>query len=110
MGESARHTGIKVLHVGGWLTHGDVALETGGAFLLIAETMLVPARSRNEGPKLRRKKMASIWSPACQDTSLVGAAGVVLVSLKGDPVSMPSIATPEFKRYWAWEELSTGSG
>ena len=43
--------------------------------------------------------MTSIWSPACQDTSHVGAAGIGLVSLKGDPVSIPSIATPEFRRY-----------
>ena len=35
-----------------------------------------------------------------QATSHVGAAGVGMVSLKGAPVSMPSIATAEFQRYW----------
>ena len=36
--------GVEVLNVGGWLTHGDFALEAGVDFLGVVEHMLVPVR------------------------------------------------------------------
>ena len=49
----ARHPGpfsgdmtIEVFNVGGWLTHGDMVLETRVDFLAVVEHRLVPARLR----------------------------------------------------------------
>ena len=33
----SRHVGVEFLNVGGWLTHGDLALEAGVDFLAVAE-------------------------------------------------------------------------
>ena len=56
----ARHPGpfsgsmsVEVFNVGGWLTHGDLALETGVDFLAVVEHRLVPARVRGEWARLR---------------------------------------------------------
>ena len=37
---------IEVFNVGGWLTHGDMVLETSVDFLAVVEYRLVPARVR----------------------------------------------------------------
>ena len=58
------HLGIEVLNVGGWLTHGDLALDTSVDFLAVVEHRLIPARVRSEWSRLRRKDLASVWSPA----------------------------------------------
>ena len=49
----ARHPGpfsgsmsVEVFNVGGWLTHGDLALETDVDFLAVVEHRLVSARVR----------------------------------------------------------------
>ena len=109
------HVGIEVLNVGDRLNHGDAAWETDSDFLLITETRLIPARSRNECAELRKNNLTSVWSPAFQDTSHVGAAGIGLVSMKGAPVNMPSIPTPESRHCWHMGRvlhgfLPTGSG
>ena len=53
----ARHPGppsqpklvsLECHNVGGWLTHGDLALNAGVDFLAVAEHMLIPARVRGE--------------------------------------------------------------
>ena len=44
--------------------------------------------------------MASIWAPACQDSSHVGNAEVGVVSLRGAPVALPSFATSQFKVFF----------
>ena len=44
--------------------------------------------------------MASIWAPACQDSSHVGNAGVGVISMRGAPVALPSFATAQFKRFF----------
>ena len=75
------HFGIEVLNVGGWLTHGDLALDTGVDFLAVVEHRLIPARVRSEWSRLRKNDLASIWSPASQASSHVGSAGVGVVSL-----------------------------
>ena len=61
-----------MFNVGGWLTHGDFALEAGADFLAVVEHRLVPAGVRSEWSRLRRGGISSIWAPACQDSSHVG--------------------------------------
>ena len=74
--------GLEVFNVGGWLAHCDFALEAAVDFLAVVEHRLIPARARNECNRLRRKGLASVWAPACQDSSHVGNAGVGVVSLR----------------------------
>ena len=47
----------------------------------------------------RMQKNASVWSPACQASAHVCAAGVFFF-LKGALLSVPSIASPEFDSFW----------
>ena len=78
---------IELIKVGGWLANCDEALETKADFIMVTEHRLVPARTRSESKRLRSAGIYSLWTPACQDTSHVGHAGVGLVSLKGAPFS-----------------------
>ena len=78
-----------------WLTHGDLELEARVDFLAVVEHRLIPARFRSEWARLRGKDVASVWAPACQDSSHVGNAGVGVVSLRGAPVSLPTFATAQ---------------
>ena len=103
----ARHPGpfsgsmsVEVFNVGGWLTHGDLALETEVDFLAVVEHRLVPARVRSEWARLRARGASSVWSPASQESSHVGHGGVGVVSLKGAPLSLPTSATAQFKRFF----------
>ena len=92
--------GLDALNVGGWLTHGDTALDTSADFLAVSEQRLIPARARSELDDLRRKGIHSVWAPASQEGSHVGHAGVGVVSMKGAPVSMPSFATSTFRQFF----------
>ena len=51
------------------------------------------------GLGLRAKGLASIWAPACQDSSHVGIAGGDVISMRGAPVALPSFATAQLKRF-----------
>ena len=55
--------GFEVLYVGGWLTHGDFALDAGVDFLAVAAHRLIPARVHNEWSSLRGKGVAPVWAP-----------------------------------------------
>ena len=66
----------------------------------MVEHRLIPARVRSEWARLRCKKMASIWAPASKEASLVGHAGVGVVTLRGAPLSLPSFATAQFQRFF----------
>ena len=44
--------------------------------------------------------MASIWAPACQDSSHVGNAGVGVISMKGAPLALPTFATAQFRSFF----------
>ena len=92
----SHQVGIEFCYVGGWLTHGDLALEVKVDFLAVAEHRLIPARVRSEWSRLRKKELASVWAPASQDSSHVGNAGVGVVSLRGAPISLPIFATASF--------------
>ena len=67
-------------------------------FLPVAEHRLIPARVRCEWSRLRKKGLASVWALASQDSSHVGNAGVGVVSLRGAPISLPTLATAQFRR------------
>ena len=96
----SRQVGIEFFNVGGWLTHDDLALEVGVDFLAVAEHRLIPARVRSEWSRLRKKGCASVWAPASEDSSHVGHAGVGVVSLRGAPISLPTFATAQFRRFF----------
>ena len=48
-----QHVSLEFHNVGGWLTHGDLALGAGVDFLAVAEHRLIPARVRSEWSRLR---------------------------------------------------------
>ena len=85
---------------GGLRTHCDFALDVEVDFLAVVEHRLIPARVRSEWARLRCKRLASIWAPASQEASHVGHAGVGVISLRGAPLSLPSIATAQFQRFF----------
>ena len=62
-----RHVSLEFHNVGGWLTHGDLALEARVDSLAVVERGLIPARVRSEWARLKSKGLASIWPPASQD-------------------------------------------
>ena len=76
---------IEFLNVGGWLSRGDLALESSAHFLAIAEHRLVPARARTVTTQLRHARRSSVWAPSCQDVTPGGHAGVGVISLHGAP-------------------------
>ena len=95
-----QHVSLEFHNVGGWLTHGDLALDAGVDFLAVAEHKLIPARVRCEWSRLRSKGISSVWAPASQDSSHVGNAGVGVVSLRGAPLALPTFATALFKSFF----------
>ena len=44
---------IEFINVGGWLTSGDLALDSCAQFLAVAEHRLIPSRARSIGHQLR---------------------------------------------------------
>ena len=80
---------IEFLNVGGWLSRGDLALESTAHFLAFAEHRLVPARARTVTTQLRQARRSSVWAPSCQDVTPCGHAGVGVISLHGAPLSLP---------------------
>ena len=99
-GPGSQHLSVEALNVGGWLTHCDLALSVDVDFLAVTEHRLIPARVRSECARLKAKGVASIWSPASQDSSHVGNAGVGVISLKGAPLALPVCATAQFKAFF----------
>ena len=93
---------IEFVNVGGWLTHGDLALDSCAQFLAVAEHRLIPSGARSICHQLRAAARQSVWSPACQDQVAGGHAGVGVVSLGGASLSLPSFVTPQFKEFSGW--------
>ena len=85
---------VEFVNVGGWLTNGDLALDSGGQFFAAAEHWLIPIRHQ-----LRKAGLQSAWALACQDQIPGGHAWVGVVSLHGAPLSAPSLVTLEFKKF-----------
>ena len=90
---------IEFVNVGGWLTSGDMALDSCAQFLAVAEHRLIPSRARAVCHQLRKAGHYSVWAPACQDKIAAGYAGVGVVSLGGAPLSLPSFVTPQFQEF-----------
>ena len=82
-------------------------MEVGVDFLAVVEHRFIPARVRSEWSRLRSKGLSSIWAPASQDSSHVGNAGVGVVSLRGAPLSLPTFATAQFRRFLGCSLLSS---
>ena len=76
----------------GWLTCGDLALDSCAQFLAVAEHRLIPSWAGSVCHQLR--------SLACQDQVAGGHAGVGVVSLGGAPLILPSFVTPQFKEFF----------
>ena len=94
------HLSIEFANVGGWLTSGDLALDSCAQFLAVAEHRLIPSRARSICHQLRKAGRHSVWAPACQDRVAGGHAGVGVVSLGGAPLTLPSFATPQFQEFF----------
>ena len=72
---------IEFINIGGWLTSGDLAMDSCAQFLAVAEHRLIPSRARSVCHQLRMAGHHSIWAPACQDKIAGGHAGVGVFSL-----------------------------
>ena len=94
---------IEFVNVGGWLTSGDLALDSCAQFLAVAEHRLVPSRARFVGHQLRRPGHHSVWAPACQDRIAGGHAGVGVISLGGAPLTLHSfLSLLSFRSFFGW--------
>ena len=91
---------VEFVNVGGWLTLGDLALDSCAQFLAVAEHRLIPFRARSVCDQLRRAGHHSVWSLACQDHVAGGHAFVGVVSLGGAPLTLPSFVTPQFQEFF----------
>ena len=83
-GRTPGYLSFEVANTGGWLSHGDVALDS---------CAQIPARDRSVGHQRRVAGFQSVWAPACQDHIVGGHAGVGVVSLGGAPLAAPSLVT-----------------
>ena len=88
---------IELINVGGWLANCDEVLDAKADFLMVTEHRLVPARARSESKRLKTAGIYSLLTPACQETSHVGHAGVGLVSLRGAPLFQAVPSTRDFR-------------
>ena len=92
---------VELVNVGGWLTYGDLALDSCAQFLAVAEHRLIPSRAGSVSHQLRRAGYQSVWSLACQHQVGGGHAGVGVVGLGGGaPLSLPSFVTPDFREFF----------
>ena len=91
---------VEFANIGGWLTYGDLAMDSCAQFLAVAEHRLIPAGARSVGHQLWKTGFHSVWAPACQDSIPGGHAGVGVVSLGGAPLALPSFVTPEFREFF----------
>ena len=91
---------IEFVNVGGWLTSGDLAMDSCAQFLAVAEHRLIPSRARSICHQLRRAGYHSVWAPACQDRIAGGHAGVGVISLGGAPLTLPSFVTPQLHEFF----------
>ena len=55
------HLSVEFVSVGGWLTNGDLALDSRAQFLAVAEHSSIP--ERNIGHQLREAGLQSVWAP-----------------------------------------------
>ena len=75
----AAHLSVEFVNVGGWLTHGDAALDSCAQFLVVAEHKLIPAMLRSTGHQLRKANRQSGRLHA--QTRLLGVMPVSMLSV-----------------------------
>ena len=64
-------------------------------FLAVVEHRLIPARVHSEWARLREKGLGTV-----QDSSHVGHVGVGVSSMRCALVSVPTLATAQFRRFF----------
>ena len=64
------------VNVGGWLTYGNLALDSCAQFLAVAEHGLIPSRARSVGHLLRRAGHQSVWALPVRRRLLVVMLGL----------------------------------
>ena len=69
-------------------------------FSAVVDHRLVPARARSEGKRLLQAGARSVWALASLEGWHVGHAGVGVVSLRGAPISLPTIAAVGFSQFF----------
>ena len=79
----AKHHGhgkleLELFNAGGWLTHGDSAIETNTDVVAVQEHRQKPSRACDQS-RLRQRRIRSVWAPVNKDSSHIGAAGVGIV-------------------------------
>ena len=82
---------------------GDLSLDVGADFLAVVEHRLVPAGVWCESAKLRAKGISCVRALAPQESSHVGSARVGVVSLRGAPLSPPTIAAAQFRSFFFFD-------
>ena len=88
--------------MGGWLTSGDLALDSSAQFLAVAEHRLIPCRAKAVRHQLRGAGHQSVWSPAYQDQVTGGHAGVGVVSLGCAPCLSQLLSLLSFRSFSGW--------
>ena len=91
---------IKFANVGGWLTYGDLALDSCAQFLPVAEHRLIPSRARSVCHQLREAGYQSVWSPACQDQVAGGHAGLLVLLVL--PLLFPPLSLLSLRSFSGW--------
>ena len=90
---------VEFVNVGGWLTSGDLALDSCAQFLAVAEHRLIPSKARSVSHQLRKAGHQSVWAPACHDQVAGGHAGVGVVSLGGALLLFPPLLLLSFRSF-----------
>ena len=91
---------IEFLNVGGWLSRGDLALESKAHFLAVAEHRLIPARARNVTTQLRKVRRSSVWAPLLSGRHSWWPCRGWRHQSPWRPLSLPTLFDPSFKEFF----------
>ena len=89
---------VEFVNVGGWLTSGDLALDSCAQFLAVAEHRLIPSRAR--------LVITLFGLLLVRIGLLVVMLGLGVVSLGGCSLSLPSVVTPQFQEFFRLGRVS----
>ena len=93
---------VEFVNVGGWLTCGDLALDSCAQYLAVAEHRSIPSRALSVCHQLSRAGHHSVWSLACQDHVAGGHAGVGVVRLGGPPCLSHLLSLLSLRSFSGW--------
>ena len=91
------------MSVVGWLTYGDLALDSCAQFLAVAEHRLIPSLARLVCHQLRKAGHQSVWSPACQDQVAGVTLGLALLVLVVLPSHFPLLLLFRLRSFSGWD-------